>query len=413
MAALTADLYIHGVPKGQDFWPNAADKNYFGSFYTVNDSDDLKFLIQVSKQNGTPCCYYNYLVYKFHGSKVSNIVDCDGRAGSYFGISLCLNAYCKDIINVYRILDTVFNVYVIGTLLKEENSKLMYISHDFALLSGKLEKLKEKTYELMNNAFTNESFISFDEFSPKAVNNYPRYNLNDCTPESVMADVKKYGKVALSPYYISKREKTKERDYEEQLNTVRQQFDKKMKEEQKEHADKLNAIQESLKSAEGEIKSLKVEISEKDDKIAKLSKEVRGLEDKIVYIGEVKKISQIVENIKVPISDLADAFRIILQKENDGEKPAHPGSDHARQTSGKTSGQKLAAFVKLIMPMVNFLVLLTLLYFACFGKSNYTGMQATQQDSVTVETMQQNDAQNTSDDSGVQTDKDNDKKNAE
>ena len=114
---MEVELFVHGVPSGEGFWGKEEDRNYFGTFYD-HSSDEVKFLIQTRALKGKPYCYYNYLVYKTVGSQAPNIVANDGRDGSYFGITLRLDAYCKDIVNMYRILDTVFNVYVMGNLLK-------------------------------------------------------------------------------------------------------------------------------------------------------------------------------------------------------------------------------------------------------------------------------------------------------
>ena len=120
---MEVELFIHGVPNGEGFWGKEDDRNYFGTFYD-HSTDEVKFLVQNRASKGKLYCYYNYLVYKTVGSPTPNVVAYDGRDGSYFGLSLRLDAYCKDVMNMYRILDTIYNIYVCGSLLKMEKSKI-------------------------------------------------------------------------------------------------------------------------------------------------------------------------------------------------------------------------------------------------------------------------------------------------
>lgn len=101
------EIFVHGVPNGQSFWGKEEDRNYFGNFYGQSGSDAVKYLIQTRSSNGKTYCYYNYLVYQ-------NVIGNDGREGSYFGLSIRFDAYCKDFIGIYKILDTVFTAHVLN-----------------------------------------------------------------------------------------------------------------------------------------------------------------------------------------------------------------------------------------------------------------------------------------------------------
>ena len=101
------EIFVHGVPNGQSFWGKEEDRNYFGNFYGQSNSDVVKYLIQTRSSNGKTYCYYNYLVYQ-------NVIGSDGREGSYFGLSIRFDAYCKDFIGIYKILDTVFTAHVLN-----------------------------------------------------------------------------------------------------------------------------------------------------------------------------------------------------------------------------------------------------------------------------------------------------------
>ena len=87
------ELFIHGVPKGQKIWGKAEnDLAYIQNFYTQNN-DETKFLVEIRSTKDTTFCYYSYLKY-------NNVVASDGRAGSYFGMTLRFDVYCADIVTI-------------------------------------------------------------------------------------------------------------------------------------------------------------------------------------------------------------------------------------------------------------------------------------------------------------------------
>ena len=78
---MKVDLFVFGVPNGEDYWGPEEDRKYFGNFYDQSN-DEVKFFIQTRLSGGKPYCYYNYMVYKSHDSNISNVVAFDGRDGS-------------------------------------------------------------------------------------------------------------------------------------------------------------------------------------------------------------------------------------------------------------------------------------------------------------------------------------------
>ena len=262
---MEVELFVHGVPSGEGFWGKEDDRNYFGTFYD-NSSDEVKFLIQTRALNNKPYCYYNYLVYKTVGSQNPNVVANDGRDGSYFGITLRFDAYCKDIVNMYRILDTVFHTYVMGDILKMEKSKLKYTTSDFANVSNVLDNIEKVTLQLIQNAFSIDSFTKLDGFALSG-GNYPKYNLFDCTQDSALAAVKQYSKLAISPYYLSNKEAELQQKSTEQIQAVKQQCELRLKETEAAMAKEKNEISASLSSAKQQVTQLQKSLEQKEKEL--------------------------------------------------------------------------------------------------------------------------------------------------
>ncbi len=259
---MKVELFIHGVPNGEGFWGQQEDRNYFATFYD-RSADEVKFLVQNRLSQGKPYCYYNYLVYKTPGSPTPNIVANDGRDGSYFGISLRLDAYCKDVMNMFRILDTIYNIYVYGEFLKMEKSKLRYTFSDFSNVKTKLKAIETETIKLIQQGFYADSFTSLDGFATNSNKTFS-HNLYEMSSEEVMQVMKQYGKIVLSPYYPTKREQQIQKKYESEIAAIKLQCEQEKSE--------LGATLSPLKS---QVSALQQEVAKRDKSIAHLQQEVR------------------------------------------------------------------------------------------------------------------------------------------
>ena len=351
---MEVELFVHGVPSGEGFWGKEEDRNYFGTFYD-HSSDEVKFLIQTRALKGKPYCYYNYLVYKTVGSQTPNVVANDGRDGSYFGITLRLDAYCKDIVNMYRILDTVFNVYVMGNLLKMEKTKLKYTTPDFASVSNVLEGIEKAIIQLIQNAFSGDSFARLDGFATSG-GNCPTSNLYDCTSENVMSAVKQYSRMAVSPYYPSGREIEIQQQCKVQIQTVQQQCEARLKADAAALAKEKDEIYTSLTSTKNQVSQLQRENGQKDVTISQLNGEVSRLQSEIRNMGQSKKVAQIVAPIKEPIAELATILERIVPKSS--EHKTHGIGKNPNDEHKKDIDFSIVKVLKSFLPFLNLLLLL-------------------------------------------------------
>lgn len=362
---MEVELFVHGVPNGEGFWGKEEDRNYFGIFYD-HSSDEVKFLIQTRSFKGQSYCYYNYLVYKSAGSSSPNVVGYDGRDGSYFGISLRLDAYCKDIINMYRILDTVYNVYVLGNLLKMEKTKLKYTTPDFASVSATLEAIEKDTIQLIQKAFSNESFVKLDGFV-LSVGNYPTFNLYDCAPDVIQSAIKQCSKVLISPYYPSGKEVAIQQQCNAQIQVVQQQCDSRLKADTDIRTKEMNEMSLSLASTKSQLSQLQLNITQKEGAINQLNTEITRLKSELAIAGKNKKIAQIVAPLKEPITELAAALQqIVPQAPEAPERINHGTRDPLNDSPHQLAGISKIKRMKLLLPFLNFFLLLiiggTLLY---------------------------------------------------
>ena len=359
------DLFVHGVPSGEGFWGKEEDRNYFGQFYD-HSSDEVKFFIHVRVLKGRPYCYYNYLVYRSRGSSVANVVGNDGRDGSYFGISLRLEAYCRDVANMYRILDTIYNVYILGNILKEEKSKLKYTIADFSNASAVFDACQTTALQLMQKAFSNESFIGLTKFALNG-SSTSICNLYDCTADTVYSQVKQYGGITISPFYPSIKEKSIQKQYEEQIEQIKRQCDSKLRADADMRAKEQNQFNMNLSSSRKEIDRLKTEIYEKTDQIQKLASDNEILRTKVSNLGRAKDLEQIVAPLREPIIKLAGKMQELSPKYRDNGRVVQVKEKDREEKKHSSSYLSLLKKTTSLLPVLNFLLLIALVVLVLFN----------------------------------------------
>lgn len=346
------EIFVHGVPNGQSFLGKEEDRNYFGNFYGQSSSDAVKYLIQTRSSNGQTYCYYNYLIYH-------NVVGSDGREGSYFGLSIRFDAYCKDFIGIYKILDTVFTAHVQNKILKYQNGNYKYTIADFVSASDIMDKIKEAIWQLLKTTLTNESVCSLRGFTIGG-GKLPTGNLYETTTNDVEATVKQYGMIALSPYYPTVREMGMAQQYDSKLQSVKQQYEERYSAEINAKEQTNRSLSESLASLQKECAKLQEAIAHKDKIIAQKDSAITNLENHIKQIEKTQKAVKNIDLIKAPIIELADILG--------GQRVR--GENIKQKTEHHYSAKGLISLVKLIMLFVVFIVVVLQLFKVSPKESN-------------------------------------------
>lgn len=340
------EIFVHGVPNGQSFWGKEEDRNYFGNFYGQSNSDAVKYLIQTRSSNGKTYCYYNYLVYQ-------NVIGSDGREGSYFGLSIRFDAYCKDFIGIYKILDTVFTAHVLNKILKFQNGNYKYIIADFVSASEMMGNIKEAIWQLLQSTLTNESVCSLGSFAVGG-GSLPTGNLYEITANDVEATVKQYGKIALSPYYPTVREKGMAQQYDSKLQSVKQQYEERYSAEINAKEQTNRSLNNSLASVQRECTKLQESIAQKDKIIAQKVSDITNLEYQIKQIGQTQKAIKNLNLIKAPIAELANIL---------GGQKVHGREENIKQKKENPFSVKgLISLANLAMLLVVLIVVISLLF---------------------------------------------------
>jgi len=353
---MDVELFIYGVPSGESFWGPKEEEAYFGNFY--NGIEDYPTLfIQVRPLKGKMYCYYNYLISK-------NVVGNGGRAGSFFGISLRLDAFCKDVFAMHRVLDTAC-LLSMGTLLKAEGGNLKYVVAKFSSVDGKIKEIRDQVFQLFGKVFTDKSFLPIDNTFKASNKGGPKYNLYDCTQDNALDAIRKYGVMAISSYYPSKTESDMKQRCDDRIREVQQQCDNSCNElrescskEKDELNQKIGSLQQQLEKTESDLKGKNATIQKYNDKIKHLEGELKTIE-------RTKKVSQIVSQIKEPIAQLA----VLLRQ---AEPPFIPTTEPEPDIEDEESPfvRKIGTIVKLLFFIAKYAIIAFVVY-SSYQSLNY------------------------------------------
>lgn len=332
---MDVEVFIYGTPIGNSFYGKKEEKNYFDTLYNSRENQNF-LLVNIRKaEDNNIYCYYNYLIYQ-------KVIGKEGRSGSFFGITLRLDAYCMDIKNIYGILNTTYNTYIKGELFESIGESLKYIVNDFSDTS-KMEIIKKTVEDLFSKTFkgkVNTCFTNIDNtFALRGDNTY-KINLYDFPDDSILQFIKETGKYYISPYYPTQEISKVKQQYDKQLKVIQQQHES----EKKVVLEKNIKLQSSLTESRDKEKSLQFKIDQKN-------KEIQQLENKLNNFGQIKEIDSLIEQIKNPIEKLSNYIGHITPVV----------ADKISQT-GRKWYSNLFEIIRKSIPFVNMFLLIFLLF---------------------------------------------------
>ena len=214
--ALNINLYVHGVPMGQKTWGVLReDDNFIGNFY--NSKWPAKELMQVDimECKGKVYSYYTFV-------KGQNVMGYDNRTGSYFALTIRMDAYYADLQNMYKILSAAYEKMCVGRLVQEQGEGIKFIVQDFAVMDAELKHIENRIISYIGEFSNNKDLVSFSGFKTNGQQAAQTENLLECDNVKALNTVKATGKISVSPYYPSKKVKELISKNEDEMQKLRQ-----------------------------------------------------------------------------------------------------------------------------------------------------------------------------------------------
>ena len=293
---MDVEILVHGVPDGQDYYGVSEERNNAELFYD-NSGESIKYVIETKKTGDNAYVYYTYLRYK-------GIVGFGGRPGSYFGLTLRIDKYYLDVVHVYNMLEMVFKKYVVGVFLSFSGDSYKYLTSSFASKKTEIDQLQQGLIQLIQGTCISSKFVNIDASFIHPITSAASCNIADITENAMLASIKKYSKVVLSPDY--------------KLNIVKE-YEKKIQEAEGRGGSLVAEKDKKLVEKDGTISSLNATLSSQKSKIEVLQAEVKQKESEISQLKKSGNLSQMISGIKDPINSLAEYFRVSDSHKNSSE----------------------------------------------------------------------------------------------
>lgn len=252
------EVYIHGNPKGFYYLgPSNEKDSFFQRFYNKTKSVGKELIIE----NAKPYCYYTFLLGK-------NVYDTNGRPNAYLGITVRFDVYYINAINIYTLLDSLCNKWIIGDVLKVEESNLKYVTTD----------ISQQAFENIQSdlvAWISRSEDSDLTSTPNVSNSngqIGQINLIDSSADNVKKVFQRFGTISISTDYALLRE----HDQETRLQTLNQEWTAKWNDLQGKHTAAINNAQ----GLNGTIQTLKGQLSQAQNDLNRVQREYEEYKSK-------------------------------------------------------------------------------------------------------------------------------------
>lgn len=285
-------IFIHGVPNGQRMWSTDGTDAIVTNFYGQGQGEDTKFVAEVKKNGGNVYAYYSYFKY-------NNVYAYDGRAGSYVGMTVRMDALCTDVINIYNVLDIVYNRDVIGRIVSCEGGKTRFIRPE--LSEGDCKPIESSIVTLLQGSLQSKSFTEIKEEMAKN-GNAVILNPLDCDRANLAATLRQGTTIAISPQYDTIRESMIQQECQKKLTTITSEKERQASEQQREIAG-CKSLNNKMQT---ELNMLNSKLSQYETEISQLRKENSSLQD------ERKRNPQ--TDIKRRVDDLNSKFDSLSRK---------------------------------------------------------------------------------------------------
>ena len=291
---LNINLFVHGVPMGQKIWgPKGDDEKFLSSFYGPKWEIPEVMKVDVMNIGGVTQCYYSFI-------KGLNVCDSQGRAGSYFALTIKINAFYADVQNMYNILKATYDKMCVGLCVQEVGEKIKYILSDFQNVDAQLKELEKHLLNYISEFSIENDIISLGGFSVNGTSAGKGINLFECSKSVATETAKKTGHLLVSPCFLSleatktieqikaKMQATEQRaqqelqlqqkSYQEKISTITQQSADNLKEctergriqleqEKEKHEKYIAELKKQYENVDAEIESLKRKVKHQEMEI--------------------------------------------------------------------------------------------------------------------------------------------------
>ena len=271
---MNAELYIHG-PRHAIYGKRDEDA-YFQGFDNSKIKDDIRFTVEIRKNESKLYTYYNYLRY-------SNVTDVAGRTGAYIGITLRLDAYYANLNVVYTILNSIFSKSVVGTLVRQTSTGYQYNVDNFEHSKTEiLDKIEKPFGTILANIMSPQEVYQLDAnfISPNILGQgkYIVKGIDDAKDiRKRLAEIKSIGRIVFSSLQPI-----------EQLQIVIDQCEREKQKFVESKQGEITNLEKTISLTRSELANSQSQVSQLNGEVEKLTDELSNLKHEIKAFEEEK-----------------------------------------------------------------------------------------------------------------------------
>ncbi|MBQ0114693.1 MAG: hypothetical protein KBT10_02315 [Bacteroidales bacterium] len=200
--ALTINLFVHGVPMGQKIWGCTGDDlKYIETFYGPSYKTAEQMIVEAKSLGGSTNCYYTYI-------KSQNVLASDGRAGAYIALTLKINMYYTDVVNMYNVLKAAFDKMLVGSVVKTQGDNTKFCIQDFKQVDSQLKEIEQAVVDYLMKFSDNNDLCSLSGIAANGNMAAECINILESDVNKCLQLMKRSGKLAVSNLFPTSQVKT-------------------------------------------------------------------------------------------------------------------------------------------------------------------------------------------------------------
>lgn len=308
---MNAELYIHG-PRHAIYGKRDEDA-YFQGFDNSKIKDEIRFTVEIRKNENKLYTYYNYLRY-------SNVTDIAGRTGAYIGITLRLDAYYANLNVVYTVLNSIFSKSVVGLLVKQTSLGYQYNVDNFESSKNEiLDKIEKPFGTILANImsiqevfqldsdFINSNILSQGKYIVKGIDDAKDYRKR-------LAEIKSVGRIVFS----SLQPIEKLQVIIDQCEREKQQYAESKQGEISNLEKTISLTKSELVNSQSQVSQLNSEVKKLTDDLSNLKREIQSFEEEKNLLDKLKDEKKELEKQKKQLQSNLDEVqkKLKMQEQN-------------------------------------------------------------------------------------------------
>ena len=321
--ALNINLYVHGVPMGHKTWGALGeDGSFITNFYRPKWPAKELMQVDIMECKGKVYSYYTFV-------KGQNVMGYDNRTGSYFALTIKMDAYYADLQNMYKILSAAYEKMCVGRLVQKQGEDIKFIVQDFAVMDAELKRIENHIISYICEFSNNKDLVSFSGFKTNGQLAAQTENLLECDNAKALNTVKATGKISVSPYYPSKKVKELISKNENEMQKLQQMTSQQINEAREKASQQIRNIESKanediasvrrqaseemtrLKSqystVDKQMNELEQKLKQEKERSKQLQKELRNeLEQKLEQEKRTKQLQKEVKELTISLKQAKD-----------------------------------------------------------------------------------------------------------